>query len=226
MNIDDSKDSVQVSSASGEKDWFRVDLDSHANTCCVGSGVLIVNQMDWTACVSPFLKSLGSVSKVPIASAAIAYDHPSTGEVFVLVIHQALQFTEMTHCLLCPMQLRLNDVVVNKQPKFLTTKPTKIDYAIVFGELLIPLDLHGVTSYFHGRTPTKTEYDNCNRIELTSPDPEWRPHDEMHAEEEALHNSLYQEQSRHIVALHDEENFENNLYDTLCIRSYIGQSPL
>jgi hypothetical protein len=77
MDINDSEDSIQVSSASGEKDWFRVDLDSHANTCCVGSGVLIVNQTDRTARVSPFLKSLGSVSKVPIVSAAIAYDHPT-----------------------------------------------------------------------------------------------------------------------------------------------------
>jgi hypothetical protein len=104
-----------VSSASGEKDWVRVDLDSHANTCCVSSGVLIVNQIDHIARVSPFLKSLGSFSKVTIVSAAIAYDRPSTGEVFVLGIHQALQLSEMTNCLLCPMQLRLNDVMVNKR---------------------------------------------------------------------------------------------------------------
>jgi hypothetical protein len=88
MDIDNREDLVQVSSASGEKDWFSVDLDSHANTCFVGSGVLIVNQTDRIARVSPFLSSISSVSKVTIVSAAIVYNHASTVELFVLVIHQ------------------------------------------------------------------------------------------------------------------------------------------
>ena len=65
---------VQVASTSGIDDWFRVDMDSHADTCCVGNGVLIVNQTERTARVSLFLESLGSVNKVPIVTAAIAYD--------------------------------------------------------------------------------------------------------------------------------------------------------
>ena len=99
--------------SSGEDSWFRVDLDSHADTCCVGNGVLIVNQTERTLRVTPFLNT-----------AAIAYDDPKTGEVFVLVVHQAMHFFEMNNCLLSPMQLRLNDVEVNERPKFLTAKPS------------------------------------------------------------------------------------------------------
>jgi hypothetical protein len=73
---------------------FRVELDSHADTCCVGYDVLIVNTTERTARVTPFLKSLGSVSKVPIVTAAIAYDEMKTGEVTVLLMHQALYFKE------------------------------------------------------------------------------------------------------------------------------------
>ena len=108
-----SQQNSTVATINTDEPWFRVDLDSHADTCCVGNGVLIVNQTEKMVQVTPFLKSLGSVEKVPIVSAAIAYDDAKTGEVIVLVIHQAMHFPEMHYCLLCPMQMRLNDIVVN-----------------------------------------------------------------------------------------------------------------
>jgi hypothetical protein len=188
VNADDDDEVViGVSSArpSDDDDWFRVELDSHADTCCVGGDVMIVNRTMRTVKVTPFLKSLGSVSKIPIVTAAVAYDDPKSGKVFVLLIHQALYFKEMDHCLLCPMQMRLNDVVVNERPKFLTEQPSEDDHVVKCGEVTIPLELHGVTSYFKGRRPTKEEYANCDRIELTYPSPEWVPSDEKYSEEES-----------------------------------------
>jgi hypothetical protein len=108
---------------------FRIKLDSHADTCCVGYDVLVVNTTEQAAQVAPFLKSLGSVSKVPIVTAAIAYNDMKTGEVTVLLIHQALYFKEMNNCLLRPMQVRINDVELNEQPKLLTGTPTVKDHA-------------------------------------------------------------------------------------------------
>jgi hypothetical protein len=55
--------------------------------------------------------------------------------------------------------------------------------------------------------------------------PEWRPDDKLYAEEEALHNHLYQEQARHIVAVHDEENFAKDLHDTHCVSALILYNP-
>jgi hypothetical protein len=161
-----------------------MDLDSHADTCCVGDGVMIVNETLKTVKATPFLKSLGSVTNVPIITAAVAYDDPRSGKTFVFLIHQALLFKGLKHCLLCPMQMRLNDVVVNERPKFLSMKPTEEDHAIVCGKLLVPLELAGVTSYFPARKPTKQEYNDCERIELTYPEPEWAPNDVWYSEEE------------------------------------------
>jgi hypothetical protein len=76
-----------------------------------------VNETYKSVKVSPFLKTLGSVTKVPIVTAAIAHDDPRSGDTYVLVIHQALYFKDLDHCLLCPMQMRLNDVVINERPK-------------------------------------------------------------------------------------------------------------
>jgi transposase InsO family protein len=146
---------------------------------------MIVGTTERQVSVTPFIKSLGSLQKVPIVTAAIAYDDPKSGKVFILIIHQALYFPDMERCLLCPMQVRLNDVVINERPKFLTKHPTDEDHAIILDDLIIALDIHKVSSFFHGRTPTQQEYDECDRIELTYPFPEWSPNTELYAEEES-----------------------------------------
>jgi hypothetical protein len=147
--------------------------------------MMIINKSDRQVSVTQFIKSLGSIQKVPIITAAIAYDDPRSGKVFVLVIHQALSFPEMKGCLLCPMQMRLNDVVLNERPKFLTAHPTDQDHPVILEDLTISLDIFNVASFFHGRTPTKREYDECKRIELTYPSPECIPNSELYAEEES-----------------------------------------
>jgi hypothetical protein len=69
-----------------------IELDSNADTCCVGEGVMIVNVTDRYFNASPFIKSLGSIKRVPIVSEAVAYDDPRSGKVSILIIHQALHF--------------------------------------------------------------------------------------------------------------------------------------
>jgi hypothetical protein len=137
-----------------EEVCFRVDLDSCAGTFCVGNGVLVINQTEKVVRVTQFIKSLGLVNKVTVVTAAIAYNNPRTGEVFILLVHKALYFPEMKNYLLSPVQLRLNDIEVNEQPKFLTKLSITKDHAIIAGKLVTPLDLHGITSFFHRRTPT------------------------------------------------------------------------
>jgi hypothetical protein len=188
--VTSSVSTVIAAVATPAEDSFRVDLDSHADTCCVGNGVLIVNQTERTVRVTPFLMSLGSASKVAIVTAAIAYNNPKTGEVTILLVHQVLHFPEMKNCLLSPMQLQLNDVEVNERPMFLTVSATSKDHAIIAGEMLILLEFHGITSFFHGRKPTMKDYKECARTELTYPHPHWSPHNETYAEVEALQNEL------------------------------------
>jgi hypothetical protein len=80
-----------------------------------------------------------------------------------LLVHQALHLPERNYCLFSPMQLEINDVEVNKRPKFLPVAPTSNDHAIITGDLLIPPELHGITYFFHGRKPTIKEYKDCAR---------------------------------------------------------------
>ena len=56
--------------------------------------------------------SLGCQRDMQIVNAALAYDCPLTGEVFILNINQAIQINSMENNLLCVMQLRTNAVKV------------------------------------------------------------------------------------------------------------------
>ena len=79
------------------------------------------------------------------------------------------------------MQVRMNDVKLDDNPKLLTEDTTNESYAISCedntGALVnITPALKGVASYFPTRKPTKHEFKNCPRIELTYLAPEWDPH--------------------------------------------------
>ena len=104
----------------------------------------------------------------------------------MLVIHQAILIPDMPNNLLCPMQLRDHGLSVNDEPKYMALIPTDDHHAITFrdnntqqGEpLRIPLDLHGVTSYFPSRKPSRDEYEltpDSLCVELTAETPDWDP---------------------------------------------------
>jgi hypothetical protein len=121
-----------------------------------------------------------------IVSAAIAYDDPETGEVICLVIHHSIYFKEVDNLLLCPMQMKVNDLRVGENPKFLIENPTDMMHAISFptNDYIIPLFLQRVTSYFTCRKPTNMERDNCRRLELAYDMPEWNPYSRMYVQQE------------------------------------------
>jgi hypothetical protein len=121
---------------------YITELDSHADQYCVGSLALIVLEQSKTVAAGPFLKSLGTVQNVKMVSAAITFDDPHTGHPVVLLIHQAFYFAQMDHILLCLMQLRMNQIVVDKRPKCLAPNHTHISHSLnIGGEFIIPLSL-------------------------------------------------------------------------------------
>jgi hypothetical protein len=82
-----------------------MDLDTHADNTVLGSGCLLIHDSGCRVDVSGFSKALGSV-ELPIIMGAIAYDHPITGKVYILVFHQAIHCRLMDNHLICPMQCR------------------------------------------------------------------------------------------------------------------------
>jgi hypothetical protein len=75
----------------------------------------------------------------------------------------------------------LNDVIVNKIPKFMTETPTEKDHVIVVtdpdsnDQLIIPPVVQGVMLTFLTRKPMLDEYNTCPCFTLTYDSPEFEP---------------------------------------------------
>lgn len=102
----------------------RSELDSHADTCCVGDNALVLFYHNRTVSVALFLDSFGTADKIPIITAAIAYYDPITAQTYVIILHQALYFGDkLDHNLINPFQCRLNEVSINKCARSLMHRP-------------------------------------------------------------------------------------------------------
>ena len=180
---------ARISSINEQGIECATELDGHADACVVGANALILQKFQMQVRVTG-CDEVGSCV-CDLVSAALACDDPSTGETIVLVIHQAIHIPKLQHNLLCPVQLRMNDVAVDECPKFLARHPTDNTHAIAVHDAseaepcIVPLGLQGVTSYFPARKPTADECDLTERrFILTHESPEWNPHDPSHQEQE------------------------------------------
>jgi hypothetical protein len=80
-----------------------LELDSHADTCVLGHVALIFLDYDRPVIVKGYDPSLGTKTYATV-SRALAYDDSVTGNVYQLVINQAIHIPHLDHHLLCPMQ--------------------------------------------------------------------------------------------------------------------------
>jgi hypothetical protein len=169
-------------------DLLRTELDSQADTCCVGRNATVLYSHNCTVTVSPFLDSLGTADSVLIVMAAIAYDDEITARTYILIVHQALYFGDkLERNLLNPFQWRLNGVNINDCPRILDPTVSDGSHLILFPneELKIPLLLNSIVYYFSSRRPTESKFESCPHIELTSNETEWNPHDGIYASGES-----------------------------------------
>jgi hypothetical protein len=159
----------------------NTDLDSHANQCVLGSKALVVYDYDKPVIIVGYDPSRPITSALWTVSRALAYDCPETGATFILVVNQGIHNLNIDHNSLSTLQLRLNDIIVNDKPKFLTDTPTERDHAIIVtdpetnNELLIPLSIKGVSSTFPTCMLTQDEYLTCPQFTLTYDSPEYEP---------------------------------------------------
>jgi hypothetical protein len=139
----------------------RSDLDSHAGASVVGLEVIISQDFKRPVNVSGYDPKGPVAMALKTVSDGMAYDVPGSGRVVILVMYQAINLPHLTHNLLNPMQMRLNDVVVNEMPKFQCANPANLSHSIIVkgedlnDELVIPLDLRGVVSCFTTIKPTQ-----------------------------------------------------------------------
>lgn len=145
-----------------DNDEVHTEIDNHTETCLIGCNAYVFQHFDHQVNLTGYNPSCGTTKNQYIVSVALAYDdHPATGEVIILVLHQVIDIPALMHNLICPMQMRMNDVSLDEHPKFLTDNPLDTTYAMAVpskdGAYLIPLSLHGMTSYFPTRKPTIEE---------------------------------------------------------------------
>ena len=82
---------------------YQLELDSYADTCVLGDGALIFFDYDRPIKVLGYDESLGSKTYRTV-SGALAYTHPDNGQIYHLVIHQAILIPHLGHHLLNPFQ--------------------------------------------------------------------------------------------------------------------------
>ena len=104
----------------------RTELDSHTDTCVLGDNVLIIEDFERPVEVSGYLLADGT-RQCKTVTGVIGCEDPKDGSLHYLVVCQAISLPGLQNNLLCPMQLRLNDVLV---PKFLSPEPTEKTHAI------------------------------------------------------------------------------------------------
>ena len=128
----------------------HLELNSHADTSCLGKGALVCKEYMTPINVQGYDPALGNRSYRTI-SGAVSYYHPLSGQIYHIVIHQAIDTPGLKHDLLCPMQVWTNGVTVNDCFKYLSDQPTDETRIIVCADeweekVVLPLILNGVTS--------------------------------------------------------------------------------
>ena len=98
----------------------RSEINNHAETCVVGTNnTLLIHDYDRPVQVHKYDEGVGEIESYRTVSAVILYDHPESGDTYMLVLHQAILIPQMENNLLFPLQMRDNDVRVNDDPKFM-----------------------------------------------------------------------------------------------------------
>ena len=169
---------ISVSRSSEVGTTSRTELDSHANMVVLGSDCFIFENTGRSCTVHPFSSDLGSARDVPIVDAALAYDCQYTGETIILLVRNALYIPTMENNLIPPFVMRSGGVQVNDKPKIQCDQPTVEDHSLSFpdSDIRIPLQLHGVFSYFPTRRPTESELEECQKVFITPDSQDWNPH--------------------------------------------------
>ena len=166
----------------------HTELDSHANMPVAGREALIVEQSGKTVEVNPFTPDSKPI-KVEVVNAIVQYDSPLDGKEYMLVIQNALHVPSMCNNLIPPFIMWESGITVNECAKIHCEDPTREDHAIIFKgyDLHIPLQLHGIFSYFVTRKLDAESFMgaheplNCATEIYTLTPTRWNPHTDAYA---------------------------------------------
>ena len=162
----------------------RTDMETHANMPVVGSEVFILADLGKTMEVYPYTPDYKPLS-VQLVDAAVRYECPFSGKVYILVIRNALYVPSMNHNLLPPFIMREAGILVRDTPKIHMEEPSEEDHAITFPEtgFRIPLSLSGTFSFFPTTKPSVDDLIDPEEVYILTPTT-WNPHLDVYARNE------------------------------------------
>ena len=150
----------------------KCELDSHADTTVAGSNCTVLAYTGKVCDVAPYRDDYQPVTNIPIVSAATAWQSPYTGQVYILIFHEALWMGDtMSSTLINPNQLRHFGTKVQDDP----TSERPLSIIKEDGTFCMDLSMLGTIIYADTYTPSQRELDECPHITLSSPQP-WDPH--------------------------------------------------
>jgi hypothetical protein len=166
----------------------RNELDSHANMVVVGQNATVFDRTGKTCIVHRFSESARKLEQIPTVDAIVAYDCPYKAKVYLLLMRNALQVSDIHVNLLPPFIVREARLHVDECPKSQSPDPTVDTHSIYSKEtdLRIHLGLNNTFSYFYTRIPTKTELATCDKIFITPDTSTWDPHISHFSANEAM----------------------------------------
>ena len=109
--------------------------------------------------VNALSSDVGTLSRVPIVDAAVAYDCPFSGQTILMVARNALYVESTDHNLVSPFIMREAGLEVDERAKIHTPQPSKEHHSVYCREidLRIPLKIEGIFSVFETRRLNATE---------------------------------------------------------------------
>ena len=121
----------------------KCELDTRADTICVGSNFRIISTSGGVCDVKGFHNDYEAIKDVPIAQVSTAFSEDS-GKTHILIINEALFFgSVMDHSLINPNQIRHCGIPVSDNP-YDSGRSLGIDH----DALSIPFRTQGPTVYF------------------------------------------------------------------------------
>ena len=194
---------VEVASLRTFAEQTRTELDSHANMPVFGKHCYIENREEVLrgnrpgvpgcryATVQGYSPDM-EVQELPIVDAAVAFRCPIDGVIKILHFPDSLYCESLNHNLIPPFIMREAGFIVNDVPRIHCNPVTNESHCIVSQDrsLRIPLQLHGVFSYFDTFRPDVDHIQSAEAHEHYTMTPTgwtWNPNSSVYRSAESLH---------------------------------------
>ena len=105
----------------------RTELDSHANVLVLGSNSFVFESTGRIFNAQPFTNDLGISKNSPVVDGALVHECTYSGELYALVIRNALHVPSMDHNLIPPFIMGAGGVTMNDVTKIYCKDPIVSD---------------------------------------------------------------------------------------------------